>query len=623
MLQVEDDALRVRGLVAREPHVRRLPLSLIGSSILKTSIVNRRSFLGRTGALIALSLAGVPARAEDAARTLGRIWVSRPRWLGGLGLRALPAIPVDILGIVDSLPRLLSRLVQTVPAKLALTNEYTINGRTATALEWLYERRLGGGESESPAVRALRELGQQLAEDPTRLLGSDSSGVIPTAGAQTESASARPHVHLDDPRQFSMTWTNFDGLYQSVKPWEDFYAASLTSVEDANAQFWPTISGNTNSLNLLILRKVARFATGTLYVIDLDIFRTLQPHVIDGIDRFTPATKTWLWQDLETKALRPIRIRVSGYQGREQQTFTSTDPAWLYALQAAKTSIAVYGIWLGHVYSWHLVSGAMQATLKETLPVDHPLYLMLEPHSSYNIAFNNILFVLWLAIGPPTSLVGADEFFALCDEFAKTSAYFDNDPKTALRNLGLEQDDFTVHEAWDQFPAVRRYLDVWEATERYVGAVVDATYADDNDVIRDAALLSWIAAARSPESGNVRGLPRVRSRQTLKDVLTSLLYRITVHGVSHFNVTVHPALSFASNFPPCLHKRMIPPPDTALSTPDLLEPSSVDGHTRQVCQIFSATSSCTRCRTSGLFQTAASGPSCSSPEGRRIHETLR
>ena len=36
------------------------------------------------------------------------------------------------------------------------------------------------------------------------------------------------------------------------------------------------------------------------------------------------------------------------------QHFVKSDPAWLYALQAAKTSITVWGIWLGHVYHWHI-----------------------------------------------------------------------------------------------------------------------------------------------------------------------------------------------------------------------------------------------------------------------------
>ena len=170
-------------------------------------------------------------------------------------------------------------------------------------------------------------LEEQLAKDPTPFLGSYPPRLLRSVGVQAESVSAPKQIHLDDPKQFSMAWTNFDGVYQDVKPWEDFYAASLTNVKDANEQFWPTLSEEGgNAFNLLILRKVAQYSSGTLYAIDLDIFRTIQPHVIDGIDRFTPATKTWLWQDAETKALRPIYIRVAGYQGAGQQSFSPRDP---------------------------------------------------------------------------------------------------------------------------------------------------------------------------------------------------------------------------------------------------------------------------------------------------------
>ena len=172
---------------------------------------------------------------------------------------------------------------------------------------------------------------------------------------------------------------------------------------------------------------------------------------------------------------------------------------------------------------------------------------------------------------PVASINGPVEFLTLCNEFALGHSYFDNDPKRALRNLGLEEADFTVSEPWDQFPVARRYLEIWEATERYVDAVVDATYASDFDVVRDAALRRWICATRHPWGGNVRGFPHVNSRQVLKEVLSSYLYRITVHGMSRFDVTVHPALSFASNFPPCLQKRTIPRPETPLSTKELLQ----------------------------------------------------
>jgi len=526
--------------------------------------ISRRSFFRRIVPVLAVSLIGFKTRATDLARSLGRVRVALPRRLGGLGLRSIPAIPVDIPGMIGSFVRLADRLRQNVPAKLGLSNEYTINGRTTTAYEWLYGEPLAEEKSAMRQEGALRRLEEQLAggENPFAPLSSKEPGA--------ESASGPAQIHLDDPRQFSMGWTNFDGTYEDAKPWEEFYAASLTNVEAANEQFWPTLNQGGNPFNLLILRKVARFSTGTLYVIDLNIFRSVQPHVIDGIDRFTPATKIWLWQNPETKALRPVYVRVSGYKGRGAQSYTPNDPAWLYALQAAKTSITVYGIWLGHAFQWHIVSGAIQMTLNEVLPADHPLCPMLAPQSKYNMAFNNILFLLWLEIGPPTSIDSPEEFLTLCEEFSRERGYFDNDPKQALRKLGIEESDFSLHEPWDQFPVVGLYLEVWDSTQRYVGAVVDATYRSDAAVAHDAGLRSWAEATAHAWAGNVRGFPRVRSRRDLKRVLTSYLYRITIHGMSRFHGTLHPALSFGSNFPPCLHKREIPRPDTEISTGELL-----------------------------------------------------
>ena len=60
-------------------------------------------------------------------------------------------------------------------------------------------------------------------------------------------------------------------------------------------------------------------------------------------------------------------------------------------------------------------------------------------------------------------------------------------------------------------------------------------------------------------------------KAALKKVLTSILYRITVHGVARLNPALNPAETFMSNYPPCLQKKTIPDPDTAISTRELLE----------------------------------------------------
>ena len=140
-------------------------------------------------------------------------------------------------------------------------------------------------------------------------------------------------------------------------------------------------------------------AAGNLYVIDMSRFETLEAQTVNGAPRFTPATITLLTRNPRTKiadAGRDRRLRQSG--GRPQAVSPArarSDGAWLYALQAAKASITVFGVWLGHVYHWHIVTAAMQMTMLNTLPADHPIYQLLAPQSKFAIPFDDVLLALW------------------------------------------------------------------------------------------------------------------------------------------------------------------------------------------------------------------------------------
>ena len=158
----------------------------------------------------------------------------------------------------------------------------------------------------------------------------------------------------------------------------------VTQPDKATAAFFPTIARYATTFNQILLRKVpssdvgdvagplrstawtpaldAAANAGLLYVIDLRIYETLQPQTVAGIPRFTPSTVTVLVQDPATKALTPELVRVAG-GSNEPKVFSrqgsTTASAWVYALQAAKVSVTVFGIWLGHVYQWHIVTAAM------------------------------------------------------------------------------------------------------------------------------------------------------------------------------------------------------------------------------------------------------------------------
>jgi hypothetical protein len=494
--------------------------------------------------------------------------------------------------MADTLLKLGLREEQTKQARQGLTNTYTIGNITATGYEFVFGRSPGFVEEAAAAREHVRQV---LLVQPALVLTSLFERALRDV-EETVGAAADPltNLALDQPEQWSMSWTTFPEVYQKASALLPVWSSTLTDPDAASTQFWPTIAEYGLGYNLLILEKVsaARLAglkvqfpavwtpaldtaaaAGRLYAIDLSLFESLEPHVIRGAVRFTPATVTLLTQDPATKALTPVAVRVSGAAGAGVQVYSranATASAWLYALQAAKTSVTVYGIWLGHVYHWHIVTAAMQMALYNTVPSTHPLFLFLGPRSNYLIPFDDVLIVLWSYIAPPTSISTAFQFLTLANRFATGRAFFDDDPPTALARLGLSQADFTVKDPWDRYPIVGRLLEIWSAAAAYAEAFVDATYTDDRAVASDAALQAWAADCSSPSEGNVHGLPPLSTMSALVSVLTSLVFRVTAHGAARLSAVANPGLTFMANFPPCLQDAAIPAPGSNFDTMRLL-----------------------------------------------------
>ncbi len=467
-----------------------------------------------------------------------------PLFLIGLGnLTNLPAIPFRLSELPGTALRLGLRAVQTEQAKEGLSTEFTIGGRTTDGYTFLY-----GTASDSSWTR----------------------------------------LSLETPEQFAMGWTTFAGVARDAQPLLPVFAAALRDAEAATQQFWPNIARFGLAFNLIILENVSQarggqlraalggawtdeiqalHATGGLYVIDMTFFDRFAAATVDGTPRFTPATLTLLRR--EAGAIVPFAIRVSGQGGGGMQHFGRTDPNWLYALQAAKTSITVWGIWLGHVYHWHIVTAAMQMTMFQTFGARHIVRQLLGRQSNYLIAFDQFLLLAW-SIAPPTSVTSGAALLQMLDSYAAGRLFFADDPKTTITALGLRKEDFTVHDDWDQYPVVRYLLIIWAAVERYVASVIDTTYLSDDAVRRDAELQTWIKASGDPEGGNISGLPLMDGKDALKSVLTSLIFRVTAHGAARMNQTANPVLSFVANFPPCLQDSSIPAPQPAIDPGRLL-----------------------------------------------------
>jgi len=515
-----------------------------------------------------------------------------------LGLNNVPAVPVDIVGMLDTLVKLGVRVKQREQALQGLSKTFTIGGSTVRAHDFLFGgeatdaqqaailERLRGLMNRNP-LGILPDLVEKLkvqAEEPVQYAAGDSSDL--TA------------LSLDDPKQWSISWTTVPDVYTLGLPHLDEWAATVdvTQPEKATEAFFPTIARYGLPFNLILPKKVqspdvgtwrdlfgsawtpaldAAAEAGLLYVIDLRIYETLQAQKVAGFPRFTPSTVTVLVQDAATKALTPELIRVAGGDNDPKifsRQGSTTPSAWVYALQAAKVSVTAYGVWIGHVYQWHIVTAAMVMTMFESLSANNPVRKLLEPQSSYLIPFDDVLLLGWSSLdaAPPTSIATAWQLLELIDLYAKGREFLDDDPTTQLEQLGLTESDFTVQEPWDQYPMVGQLLAIWNATGRYVNTYVDQAYPSDQDVQRDQQLQKWIAESGKEDGGNVRGLPAMDSKDALKRVLHSLVYRITAHGFARLYRSANPALTFVANFPPCLQDATIPDPTASFDTQALL-----------------------------------------------------
>jgi Lipoxygenase len=510
----------------------------------------------------------------------------------------LPAVPISIAEMIDTLGRLLIRTFQTKQSMMGLANRYEIGGFTAYGRDFLYNR-----EIRSRRVTDLTELQRIISPvSPTNCVGAAlelMTGKMARAVENRVGPSSLTDLPIESPDQWTISWTTFPEVYQNAvkKGLDREYASTLTDADAATSQFWPTIATHGLAYNLLILEKVGEsriselkslfssvwsdstqsaYQNQRLYLIDMRIFETIKPQKVNGFTRFTPGSVILLEQDEKTKSLTPVAIRISNDGGTNSKLYSrshgTTDSAWIYALLAAKCSITVWGIWIGHVWHWHIVTAAMVMTMANNLDQKNPVYQILKPQSDYLIGFDDVLMILWGTVAPPTSIASATQFMSLLNTYGKGHRFFNDDPIATLRRNGIQESDFSEKTAWDRYPLVGQTLQVWDATESYVTTVVNTLYASDEAIRSDRNLQKWIVDSGTQGAGNIQGLPeKIDNRKILAEILTSLIYRITVHGSSRLNATPNPAMSFVPNFPPCLQDDTLIEPNATVDTKSLMK----------------------------------------------------
>ncbi|XP_004604906.1 arachidonate 12-lipoxygenase, 12R-type [Sorex araneus] len=232
----------------------------------------------------------------------------------------------------------------------------------------------------------------------------------------------------------------------------------------------------------------AELEKGNIYLADYQILEGIPTVELSGQKQHHCAPLCLLHFCPEGK-LMPIAIQLSQTPGPDCPIFLPSDSEWDWLL--AKTWVRYAEFYcheaISHLLETHLMAEAFCLAILRQLPMCHPLYKLLIPHTRYTIQINSIGRALLLnegglsARGMSLGLEGfAEVMVRALSEITYDSLYLPND----FVERGVQ--DLPGYYYRDDC------LAVWDALERYVTEIITYYYPCDAAVEADSELQSWV-----------------------------------------------------------------------------------------------------------------------------------
>ncbi|XP_047563581.1 arachidonate 12-lipoxygenase, 12R-type isoform X2 [Lutra lutra] len=232
----------------------------------------------------------------------------------------------------------------------------------------------------------------------------------------------------------------------------------------------------------------AELEKGNIYLADYRILEGIPTIELNGRKQHHCAPLCLLHFGSEGNMM-PIAIQLSQTPGPDCPIFLPSDSEWDWLL--AKTWVRYAEFYcheaISHLLETHLIAEAFCLAMIRQLPMCHPLYKLLVPHTRYTIQINSIGRALLLnegglsARGMSLGLEGfAEVMVRALSETTYDSLYLPND----FVERGVQ--DLPGYYYRDDS------LAVWDALERYVTEIITYYYPCDAAVAGDPELQSWV-----------------------------------------------------------------------------------------------------------------------------------
>ena len=234
----------------------------------------------------------------------------------------------------------------------------------------------------------------------------------------------------------------------------------------------------------------------------------------------------------------------------------ATDWPWRYAKLCAQISDWTRHEITIHLVNTHMVEEVVIVACHRTLPVDHPVFLLLEPHwlktLSLNAAARSILVPKVIV-----DIVGITEQQSYkfinhaYENFNWTKLYIPTD--LAARGFPLEE---LNEPKFHNYAYGKNMSLLWPVLRSFVSSMLTNHYPDDQKVADDKPIAAWCEEMQSPTGGNLKTFPTIKTFKDLVDAVTMCIHIASPQHTA-VNYLQDYYQSFVINKPPAL---CTPPP---------------------------------------------------------------
>ncbi|CAM0137308.1 unnamed protein product [Umbelopsis sp. WA50703] len=230
----------------------------------------------------------------------------------------------------------------------------------------------------------------------------------------------------------------------------------------------------------------------------------------------------------------------------------ATDWPWRYAKMCAQVSDWTRHELAIHLVNAHFVEEVVIVAVQRTIPNDHIVYRLLEPHWSKTLSLNAaarsalVPEVIAKIVGYSESQVYAYINDAYYKRFHWQNLYVPNDLKARGFPIGeLDQPRFRNY-AYGKNVSL-----MWDAIRTFVSSVIEIHYTDDKAVAEDKYIQDWSKEMHNKDGGNMPSFPNIQHREELIDAIVMCIH-IAAPQHTAVNYLQQYYQSFVINKPPCL-----------------------------------------------------------------------